>query len=180
MDSSTYMGRNSDAVIEIQQRVERELKRYSNKKDIKISDPNEITQTEYSPQSTGTNILPTRSQLNKNYDDLVYTKIKDKNMRMKAIDYAELMIQPTTFCKLELHSNKGKSAELKIICCLPEHAQAFANFWVGKTIDSNQFKTIVSKFEGEMKKYLISNVIIEEAPRTECRITEIKSTFTFA
>lgn len=178
MLNKTYMGTNDTGVQEVQKKVRKVLSNYMNKTDIKIKNRDTINTTTTNFQKTQHNILPTRGQLKYQYNDLLKGKINDPKLKNKTIQFAELLMQDTTYADLTLKTDKGGTAKLKVICCLPEHGQAFTNWWHGQEIDS-PFEQLVKAFESEMKQYRIAKVIITQPPTNTGRVNKTQTNFTY-
>ena len=174
-----YLGTNTEAVRQLQNRIQSDIRGYMSKKDIKI-ERNKVTYTRPETIQAEVRTSPTRTQLRKNYDELLAGKITDNEMKSKAVQYAELMIQPTTFCKLTMNTDTGETPELKVICCLPDHAQKMVSFWINKEVDSQTFAQYVEEFKGYMRTDRVANVIIEKVPKGKAKIKRVTPVFNFA
>lgn len=163
MRDKTLMGQDNMAVELTLARIRKKLLQYSKKKDIKI-DRDSITNT-ILPKNNTNRTPRTRAECKPYYDELLQGKVKNKNTKEKVIQYAELIMQETTYAHLTLTGTNMTDAILKIIACLPEHEQIFTNYWINKKIDSNNFSTLVNKFDRELKNYNIGQVNITQPPR---------------
>jgi hypothetical protein len=177
---SDQFGFNDEEVNKIMEKIEVNLSRYTKKSDIKVEYPDMLTSTEmqFLPQTT--TVIPQRVSLKRKYDQLLDRKIRDPNMKKKTMEYAELMVQPNAYCNVLLSSSKGVEAELKVVCCLPEHCQAFVNWWHGKFIDSQSINVLNNGFINEMRKYRIATSIVQKVPKGESKITSVQTVMNFA
>lgn len=177
---NNYMGTNTEAVKRLQRKIERDLQYSTSRKDIKIESNSILNSTNVTTPTQYTSVIPTRKQMRDHYDILLKDKIRDARMKDKSIDYSEILIQPRTFCNLDLYDDKKMVANLKVICTLPEHAVHMSNYWIGKKIDSNNFPMLVREFASQMKRHLVATVNIEESPRESTTIRRVNTNFTFA
>lgn len=172
-------GKDENYTAKVERRVREALDSYARKPDIKIDNRNTVTKT--TPQFYAGNItMPSREDVWMNYSELLRGKVNDPKLRAKVRKFSEVLMQPETFCNLDL---KDKSddviASLKVICTLPEHGQVFANYWTNKVIESQNFKELVYEFEKKLKRFRISKVHIEMSPKNKSTISHVKTEFTF-
>lgn len=181
MDEHQLLGKDSKATHEILEKIKKTVNKYKNKQDIKIQNRNQVSRTTtktFTNKPMGQIERPIYAQ---DYEEILRGKINNENIKKEAINFAELIIQPTCYCELKLGMDKGQSVQLKIICTLPDHEQHFRNFWIGKTLDSpgTNLNELVSRFRTEMRNYNIAEVIIEERPQTGGTIINTTTSFQF-
>jgi len=174
-----YLGKNTQGAQALQERIKNDIARYMSKEDIPI-DKATVTYTTPLVEQSKTARPPEREEVRKNYNELLARKIQDHNLKDKAIEYAEIMIQPSTFCKLTLKTDKGQDAVLKVICCLPEHAQKMVSWWLHKEIDSNNLPVLAQQFENQMKEDRIAKVHVEKNIGGSAKVTAALPIFSFA
>lgn len=173
-------GNNEQATNEILQKIKRKLEQYPNKteidKQITHTNPNttNIIQTKKTSEQTN------RNQYQQQYEQLLKNKVTDQNVKNKIIEFAELIMQPTTKCQLYLQDQGETVAELEIVVCLPEHTQDYANFWIGQTIDSPpEFLHQVRRFQRQMQIKNIGATRIVQTPSKKTTITSITAIYTY-
>lgn len=172
------MSRNERLTEETMLKVKKHIAQYKDKKTIKV-DHLSTTKT----MMIGTpDKMRQRKELLPQYDDLLIGKINDSTTKNEVIKFAEIIMQPTTYCDIELQNKGINIANLKVICCLPDHSNIFAKYWIGKTINYNNFPALVQKFQQLLKNYNISNVIITTPPTPgqDQIIQGTNNTFTYA
>lgn len=167
---------NPTEIQELMERIRRNIKAYMNKEDIKIRDGTTRGTTPLFHKQA-TTMLPSRGDMAFHYDNLLQGKVEDPEMKKKAIHYAELMIQDNTWCHLQVKLDSGAIGELKVICCLPEHGQAFANYWIGKEIDSQSWDAYLNEFSNLMRGYKVATVLDKKAPQQGGKVTSVSTTF---
>lgn len=160
-------------------RVRKHIAGYKNKKTIEEKIKPNITQS-LGPRYTVKNKLPHRSTILHRYEQLLNTKVTDNEVQKDVIKFAELIVQNRAYCELNLHNNEGVVAQLVVVRCLPDHEQAFANYWLGRNIESNNFNQLVSQFTSKMKQYNIANTIVKQSYRgSPTKITAITTNMVY-
>jgi hypothetical protein len=171
------LGKSNPIYDKTMEKLRRDLSKYQSKKDIKIDHTSLVTQTDIT--FTPKNMFADRNSLRSHYDQLLNGKVESESMKNKVIRYAELLMQDTTYCKVDLFESNKHLASCKVVCCLPEMGQAFVNWWDGKEIDSNNFPLLVKAFENDMKIHNISTVKVETSRIEKGKINNVKTMFTF-
>lgn len=183
IEQAINLTRNTIPAQRLMEKITNDLKKHDTKKDIHVHDRTTITKTTIHHHHNPGTHLPTRQAQTQQYNELLQGKINDKNTHHKAVRYAELVMQETTYVELELKEHTITRAKLKILCALPEHTSIMANHWIGQTLESSQnaFKKQVSIFEKRMKNYGTGNVLIEQANTAKnAKCTNTTSNITYA
>lgn len=176
MATPLEMSKNERTVEYTLQKVRDQLKGYPKKSQIKGQIKKGIRGITR-PLFNNKKNIPKRGEIIHNYDDLLRNKVDDNTVKEQIIKYAEIVLQPDTLCELGLISRDVEVATLKVFCCLPEHGQVFANFWIGKTIESAEWKIIINQFKNYCAPYNIGMVGEEKIPTGKVTITGIKTGF---
>jgi hypothetical protein len=113
------------------------------------------------------------------YNKLSTGKIIGESAKLQSLKYAEVMYQPSLYANLTLLQGSQTIAEMQVLCTLPEHVQAFANYWIGQTIDSQSFMNLVSDFRNKMKALRVANVNVTRKPTSAAKITSIATTLSY-
>lgn len=182
MDEQELLGYGTKQTEYLMEKIKRKLAKQLEIKDIRIANTQILRETNPIFGKSLERVFIPREELRNNYEELLAGKVIEPQMQNRIIEYAELTMQPYTYCDLEAHSKRGQEFTLKIMCCLPEHGQLFANYWIGRRVELDKLDGEVQNFAKEMKEHNISNVIIEQQPTDSemITITNIKTRFTFA
>lgn len=163
MEIDEYIQMSRQSITSVQERARKDIEDYMVKSDIKTEDPTKMTRVAIgiSNRTGGIGKIPTRLEMAEEYEKLSEGKIKG-TAKLQARKYAELIYQPTTYAEVTLNQGSKQIGKLKIICTLPEHAQAFANYWIGKTIDSLSIDQHMKYFNRSIKGLRISRAGVIE------------------
>lgn len=171
-------GKGKESAV-LMDRIERKLAAYKDKKSIEITSRDVLTTTKITADQKG--YVKPRAYYTEHYEKLLTGKVIGEGMKKRCKDYADIMMQETTYCELELQTRKTTIATINIFCTLPEHIQDFANYWINKTIDSQTFQQMVKDFETTMQsRHNIGQCIIKTTPKQTVTITSCEATLTFA
>jgi hypothetical protein len=153
MEMNDYIQMSKRNIQALQARVERDIQQFMKKSDIKVTGTPVTKSSQTFTQRTGEWYEKAqKSEVLNVYEKLSQNKFREGTTQ-KAIEYSELMFQPTCFTNISLKEGSKELAELKVICTLPEHLQAFANYWIGQSIDSNSLKSLVHDFQNKIKGF---------------------------
>lgn len=174
MDTNDYINLSEQSIANTQRKVKEEINKYMRKEDIKLPYGEEITSTtkEIHKKTGNYYHIPKRQECIKEYEELSKGKIKGSAFR-QSVKYAEIIYQPTTRALLELKERNNVLVTIAINSTLPEHAQAYANYWIGQVIESETFNEQLQDFRNKMKALRIARIRAESRPE-EGKVTSIK------
>lgn len=168
------------------EKIRRDLRSYQNKSEILVEKRELVTKTSLQLRPTTSYVPAEREKEHQSeYDQLLMGKITDPNVKKRAIEYAELIVQPTTFCDLTLNTNQLDNLKLQITCCLPEHAQVFTNWWIsnspiiGKGMMEKKRREFENKYQSELNIGMVKTVQGPTDTNTEYKIRSAEATFSF-
>ncbi|MBD3248483.1 hypothetical protein GF336_00370 [Candidatus Woesearchaeota archaeon] len=162
MNTDDYIRMSRMSIEDTQKKVRREIEKYMKKSDIKRSTGEGVNHAffEIGERTGEYNDISDREAVSSYYSVLSEGKIKGNTMK-KAMKYAEVIYQPETHAILHLMGDTGIVASLHVVCTLPEHVQGFANYWIGKDIESHTIQNQVNDFKRKLSSLRVSNVEIE-------------------
>lgn len=181
MDVDDYIQMSERSIENTQRKIRQEIENYMKISEIKISDPSTLTRTTIhvkDKKGEYYNILG-REEVEKSYEELSKGKIKGKASE-QARKYAEVIYQPSTYMEMTLNSKSGGIATLKVLCTLPEHAQAFGNYWIGQTIESMTLDQQVADFKRKVKGLRVADVKLSDYNGDKATITSVTCEMTYA
>lgn len=123
--------------------------------------------------------ITSQQTINSYYNKLIGKKVlsEDPELMNDILRYKKEILQHRISATIYLYENGIEMARLRVFSCLLEHKDEMGNFWQGKKID--YFKQLVFLFNQEMKKYGITNVVIEKEPERNKKFTITSLNFNF-
>lgn len=109
---------------------------------------------------------------------------KDDPLTRTIIMNRKYLLQDRIVCNitLKIEGEGNGEARINVYKSLIEHTKYIGDYWMGLEIDKSQgaWKYLVELFERQMKKHGAAKVEVTQAPQTNGRVTDVRTTYTFA
>jgi len=157
-------------------RVRTDLKRYTLRSDVDIptTPVNTIRDELVSVPSSWS-----REKSDADYERLLAGKVKDSFMKSQIKRHWELTGQLKTVNRMTLVTNKGNHPRITVLQTAPEHRYSFSQWWLGQSIDSNNFLDKVKSFTDKWRSiHGIHGTTVESHPSQSCKVIAVRNEVT--